>query len=262
MKRYWFKTYIQDVLSKERMQLPDWLFRRLIEFEALAADFGEDGLLPPVKDMAWTLRPVEETKLSEALLSLSEVGEVDQTPEGDWRLIHFHDKQKSEAYDRVKSFRDKRNAMKRDVTEETEDALLSSSSDSLSDSSSEGGGVGEGTNDSWIPETPKQAASHPDIMAYKRVCGGFPGERDYAKIIETIQFLRGKHGDKLEETLKPYWSAWSTRKTKDGKPYSPHSLVWLCEWAMQGEIPRTNGHEPKRTHNKDIIRKAAQHATR
>jgi GIY-YIG catalytic domain-containing protein len=94
MKRYWYKTYVQDILSKERMQMPDWLFRRLVEFEAFAADYGAEGLLPPVKDMAWILRPVEETKLSEALQSLSEVGEAEQTPEG-WRLTHFEERQRA-----------------------------------------------------------------------------------------------------------------------------------------------------------------------
>src|SRR6185436_3361994 len=85
MKRYWYKLYVEDIFSKTRMQLTDWQFRRLIEFEAFAADFGEDGLLPPVADMAWILRPVDETKLSEALMALSQVGEAEETPEG-WRL--------------------------------------------------------------------------------------------------------------------------------------------------------------------------------
>jgi len=89
MKRYWYKMYVEDVFSKKRMQLPDWLFRRLVEFEAFAADFGEDGLLPPVADMAWILRPVDETKLSEALQGLSQVGEVEQTSDGGWRLTSF-----------------------------------------------------------------------------------------------------------------------------------------------------------------------------
>jgi hypothetical protein len=111
--------------------------------------------------------------------------------------------------------------------------------------SEEGGGAGEETKSNWIPETPKQAATHPDIQTFEKVSGRFPGDRDYQKIIETIQFLREKHGDNLVDFLTPYWMAWSTRKNKNNKPYSPSSLVWLCEWAIQGEIPMANGHEPK-----------------
>ncbi len=145
MKRYWYKTYVQDVLSKERMQMPDWLFHRLSEFEAIAADHGEDGLLPPVKDMAWSLRPLSETKLSEALVALSEVGEAEETSSG-WRLTHFENRQQSESYERVKRFREKRNAMKQSETVVTDEAFLSSSSSNSSSGSGsvEGGGVGEG----------------------------------------------------------------------------------------------------------------------
>lgn len=256
MTRFWIKLYLEILEDPKMGRLPNHLWRRGIEFFLLAGKNGDTGALPPVEEMAWALRSSDD-EVRKSLMSLAEIGVVHETPEG-WVVTHFKDRQYSESYERVKRYRNaKRNE------DETEVYLSSSSSDSgFSDSLSEGGGVGEGTNDSRNPETPKQAASHPDIMAYQRICGGFPGERDYAKIIETIQFLRGKYGDKLEETLKPYWLAWSTRRNKDGKPYSPHSLVWLCEWAMQGDVPRANGHEPKRTHNKDIIRKAAQHATR
>jgi len=224
--------------------MPDWLFRRLVEFEAFAADYGAEGLLPPVKDMAWILRPVEETKLSEALQSLSEVGEAEQTPEG-WRLTHFEGRQQSDSYDRVRRFREKRrNDVKRGVTREAEETGLSSSSESVSLSGldSEGGGVGEGV---WIPETPAQALEHPDIQAFKAICGRIPGVQDYALVIETICLLRAKHGTQLTEVVKPYWLAWSTRKTRGGRNYDVASLVWLTEWAVNGQIPRANGSEPK-----------------
>ena len=138
----------------------------------------------------------------------------------------------------------------------------SSSSYSSSYSSVEGGGVGEETN--WIPETPKDAVEHPDIQIYQKVSGRFPGQRDYATVIKTIHYLREKQGEGIVDYLTPYWTAWSTRKTKENKPYSPSSLVWLCEWAMQSEIPKANGHEPKQgesnTQTQDVIRKVAQRA--
>ena len=127
-----------------------------------------------------------------------------------------------------------------------------SSSISISSySSEEGGGVGEGTtvNEPPIPETVREAMEHPDIQLYKQITNGFPGDKNYRPIVEAIQHLRKTHGSNLTEYLMPYWTAWSTRKTKEGKPYSPASLVWLCEWAMQGSMPSANGHEPKQGQN-------------
>lgn len=145
------------------------------------------------------------------------------------------------------------------------DTSLSVSISSSSSVSEEGGGAGEETKpdskSDWLPETPKQAGDHPDIQVYVRVSGRFPGIRDYKGIIETVQCLREKHGDNLEQFLKPYWLAWSTRLTKDKKPYNAASLVWLYEWAMQEQIPIANGHEPKfREDRQAIIRKVAQYA--
>jgi len=280
MKRFWFKTYVEDVFSKTRMQLPDWLFRRLVEFEAFAADFGEDGLLPPVADMAWILRPVDETKLSEALQGLSQVGEVEQTPEG-WRLTHFENRQdKVSTADRTRQSRIRNEVTTRNdmlpprFTNVTDDEtkrykgsnedetspslLLSSESDSLSESEEEEGVGGE---TDWVPETPAQAMKHPDIKVFKAVCGRIPGSYKYELVIETIRLLRAKHGDNLVDELKPYWLAWSSRKGRNGRNYDPSSLVWLTEWAVNDEIPRANGSEPKtQSNNQDIIRKVAQNA--
>lgn len=148
MKRYWVKTHVKDIFSRERMQMPDWLFRRLIEFEAFAADFGEEGLLPSVADMAWSLRPfVDETKLSEALQALSKVGEVEETPRG-WRLTHFEQRQSkvSDAERQRQSRERHEDVTKRDssVTDSvTTPSISISSSDSLSE---EEGGMGGETD--------------------------------------------------------------------------------------------------------------------
>lgn len=96
-----------------------------------------------------------------------------------------------------------------------------------------------------IPETPAEAMKHPDIQAFHEICGGWPGIRDYALVIGTIQLLRARHGAQLVEKVKPCWLAWSTRKTKGGKPYDPGNPAWLTDWAVNGEIPPLNGKEPK-----------------
>lgn len=109
----------------------------------------------------------------------------------------------------------------------------------------EGGGAGEGTSPITIPATPRQALANPFIQAYRDITGIFPGDRDYAVIVDAFAYFAEKHGQTYQEYLRPYWSAWSTRKTRDGKSYNPSSRVWYCEWAMQGSIPAANGHEPQ-----------------
>ena len=263
MKRTWIKLYVEIVDDPKMGRLSDGHWRIAIELFVLAGENGQDGILPPVEDMAWKLRrSVDE--LTTALNALSHVGIVDETPQG-WNVTHFKDRQFSESFERVKRFRNatvtESNATGNADVAEKESP---SSSSSTSSSESEGGGVGEGTD--WIPETPKQAAEHPDIQLFEQVTNGrFPGQRDYATVIETVRFLRGRHGDgeKLVDYLKPYWLAWSTRKTKDGRAYQQNSMVWLCEWAVNEQIPRANGDEPTPGNStQEIIKKVAQNAKR
>jgi hypothetical protein len=263
MKRSWIKLYVEIVDDPKMGRLSDGHWRIAIELFLLAGENGKDGLLPPVDDIAWKLRrSVDE--LADALHALSQVGIVDETSQG-WNVTHFKDRQFSESFERVKRFRNaavtESNADgNADVAENESPSSSTSTSTSISSSDSEGGGMGEGTD--RIPETPRQAAEHPDIKIFQEASGRFPGSRDYAVVIDTIRFLRGQHGEKLVEYLKPYWIAWSTRKTKDGKSYQATSLVWLCEWAMNGQIPSANGSEPKLQpeDRRAAIRKVAQNA--
>jgi hypothetical protein len=178
-------------------------------------------------------------------------------------VTNFKKRQYSDSYERVKRYRERYS----NVTEEDAEALhpssSSSSSISYSDSLEEEGVGGETILP--IPTTPKQAVEHPDIQLYKKITNGFPGRGEYRSVVETIQHLRKEHGSNLTEYLMPFWTAWSTRKGKNGKAYNPASMVWLYEWAMQGRIPSANGHEPQSgelTNTQDVIKKVAQHAKR
>ena len=91
MKRGWIKLYIGMIGNPVMGLLPDWLWRRAIELFLLAGENGDDGLLPPVRDMAWRLRTSEE-KLTEALQALSQVGVVHETPQG-WVVTNFKKRQ-------------------------------------------------------------------------------------------------------------------------------------------------------------------------
>lgn len=247
MKRSWIKLYVEMLDDMKLGPLPVWLKWRFVELLLVAAESDENGMLPPVTQMAWRLR-VNEDDLLKSLGALREIGVV--CPVGDrWKVTNFEKRQAAMSNtERVQEFR-KRSGNKPETkryTDDNEEDVTSSSSSSDSDSvsgSEEGGGAGEGD---WIPETPAQASEHPDIQAFKAICGRIPGVRDYAIVIDTIRLLRAKHGAKLTETVKPCWLAWSTRKTKNGRQYDAASLVWLTEWAVNGQIPPVNGRETRR----------------
>jgi hypothetical protein len=100
----------------------------------------------------------------------------------------------------------------------------------------------------WIPETPIEAKDHPGIQVYERVAGRVPGSRDYKTVVETVRFLaRNRSPDELVDYLAPFWLAWSSRKTRDGRPYAAGNIAWLTEWAVNDEIPRDDGRQPNPT---------------
>ena len=231
MKRFWYKSYVADILSRERMRLPDWQFRRLIEFEAFAAEQGDDGLLPPVKDMAWILRPVDETKLSEALRGLSEVGEVELTPAG-WRLTHFEERQRGESYDRVRKFRD-RNAVKRGETDEARDS--SSLSDSVSDSGGEGAGEGGGlrappastaaAKSEFMDQGAGKAEAQAILLQAAELAALPPSE---VPRVEQVRAMITTYGaEKTLGELRAQRNAWCKTRGRNGKFYSPLNMGWV-----------------------------------
>jgi hypothetical protein len=231
MKRFWYKSYVADILSQERMRLPDWLFRRLIEFEAFAAEFGDDGLLPPVKDMAWILRPVAETKLSEALQGLSEVGEVELTPNG-WRLTHFEERQRGEAYARVKKHRE-RNAVKRGETDETRD------SSSLSSSDSDSGGEGAGRGGKPPPRSAADAVAVSEFLdqgdgrreAQSLLLGAASlaalPPTEYPRVEQVRAMITTYGAEKTLAELRAQRTSWCKTRGRNGRFYSPLNMGWV-----------------------------------
>lgn len=243
MKRQWIKLYVEMLDDPKIGILSIDLKWRFVELLLVAAEGDGSGALPPVTQLAWRLR-VNEDDLIESLRALNASGVVQQQMDI-WKITSFEERQYSEAYERVKRFRNAKsnaNVTESNAESNAEVAEKESPSTSTSYSSSEGEGAGEGV---FIPKNPRQAKANPDIQIYENISGCFPGQRDYVTVIETIQYLRGEHGEKIDDYLKPFWMAWSTRKNKDGKPYRKSSLVWLCEWAMSGDIPKANGTEPK-----------------
>jgi hypothetical protein len=241
--KYWVKLYIEILDDPKMGRLPNHLWRRAVELFLLAGRKGNDGALPPVEEMAWTLR-LDIDKVLEDLHDLAEVGVVHEAEPGVWFVTHFKDRQTSESYDRVKRYRERySNAQcNEDVAEgsSTSTSLSDSDSDSVSVSEEEEGVQGE---EKPRPEqrAPVEMMVNPDVRVYTAVTGGrIPGLTQYRAVMKTVKFLRER--EKLDDKalacfLAPYWNAWLSRKRGNGQPYDPANISWLTEWALNKSIP-------------------------
>ena len=144
MKRYWIKLWLEIIDDPKMGRLPDWLWRRAIELFLLAGENGDDGLLQPVSDLAWRLRPATEDQVTESLQALSKVGVVHETPDG-WAVTNFGKRQEAiSSTERVRQYRKRERNENETKRSNNETANVSDSvSVSPSDSPGEGGAGGE-----------------------------------------------------------------------------------------------------------------------
>jgi hypothetical protein len=273
--RFWIKLYIEILDDPKMGRLANHLWRRAVELFLFAGREGNDGALPPVEEMAWTLR-LPEGKLLEDLHGLAEVGVVhavrsaavippaDQPggampkPQpGSWFVTHFKERQSAvPVEERVRRYRMRNDHLSRsqaaaqgqNVTDRYQDGneaegvvststLIFESDSSLEDKEQ----VQAEENLRALPSSPAEAVLHPDVGVFTAVTGGrIPGLAQYRAVIETVRLLRGR--EKLEDQalvryLAPYWQAWSGRSRLDGRPYDPGNISWLTEWALNGTVP-------------------------
>jgi hypothetical protein len=59
------------------------------------------------------------------------------------------------------------------------------------------------------------------------------------RILDALQIVQDKQGgpQAAVDYLKPYWKAWTERKTVDGTQFSKTNTTWLLEWAVAETIP-------------------------
>ena len=93
MAIYWIKLYCEILDDPKIGKMPEWLFARFVKLLLMAGREGKDGMLPPVEDMLWILRPLDEGKMLESLRMLEEVGVTHQAGDGRWCIVNFAKRQ-------------------------------------------------------------------------------------------------------------------------------------------------------------------------
>jgi len=89
--KYWIKLYHEILHDPKMGKLPDGVWRRAIEMFLLAGELDDDGQLPPIADMAWTLR-LDEGVLRKDLDALVEAEIVIET-DGHWVVTNYTKRQ-------------------------------------------------------------------------------------------------------------------------------------------------------------------------
>jgi hypothetical protein len=274
--RSWVKLYIEILDDPKMGRLAHHHWRRVIELILLAGRTGNDGALPPVEEMAWTLR-LSPDRMLEDLHSLAEVGVVHEAQPGTWIVTNFARRQSPVPLEeRVRMSKLRKAAVTKRYQSGNVDAAADSTStsasesDSDSDSVSDSGSVSDSASESGsdsgtqpenslrLPGSPAEALAHPDLQVFLAATGGrVPAMEQYRIVIETVRLLRtGKRLDDagLAAYLEPFWRAWTSRRRRDGKPYDRGNISWLTEWAVNGALPST---APAET-SADVIRSVAR----
>jgi DnaD/phage-associated family protein len=105
MARPWVKHWLSKLADPKIAKLPDWMWRRLAEFEMLAGYEDADGKLPPVDDIVFMLH-LAPNKVEEALRALSKVGVVHQETDGSWHVNGWKRAQNSASKERTQKYRE------------------------------------------------------------------------------------------------------------------------------------------------------------
>jgi hypothetical protein len=105
--KYWLKLYHEMLHDYKMFSLSDRLYRRVIECFLMAGEKNEDGILPSIQEMAFTLR-TDEDELARELRDIEDTGILTSYDDG-WIVTNFSERQAaiSDA-ERVRRWRDRR----------------------------------------------------------------------------------------------------------------------------------------------------------
>ena len=103
---YWIKLYTEILHDPKMARMNDHLWRRTIELFCMAGELHQEGLLPPIEDIAWTFRTSTE-QLESDLIELQKYG-ILIFADNQWIVRKFAERQSpSQAALRMRKYREK-----------------------------------------------------------------------------------------------------------------------------------------------------------
>lgn len=91
VSKYWIKLYHEILYDRKSASLDDRLWRRMIECFLFAGELDNNGHLPAIEDMSWTLRITEE-ELETDLIELQRIG-ILAMQDNQWYVTNFSKRQ-------------------------------------------------------------------------------------------------------------------------------------------------------------------------
>jgi len=253
---YWIKLYTEILDDPKMAMLDDHLWRRFYEFCLVAGKGNKGGALPTVDQMAWLLRTDAEG-LQDDVTALVEIGLLSWNADN-LTVTNFSKRQdKMSNAEKQMKFRERLQKdeyySNQDVTESNKTALpkvteiTDNRIDNRIDNREEQKQKSAPAPASFRPLSISQTGDPFYIQVYSSVTGqtAIPGG-ELPKVLPAMDGLRTKYPtvETMTAYLKPYFENWKTRKTKDGRHYSPSNCAWLYDLAIAGDPLPTDKKPP------------------
>lgn len=103
--KYWIKLYLDMLDDPAVGRLSDALYRTFLQCMLAAGEAGDDGILPPIRDLAWRLR-MKPHILAQRLEALGKAGLLEKNTDESWLVAGFKERQgPSPVKDRMRRYR-------------------------------------------------------------------------------------------------------------------------------------------------------------
>lgn len=231
MAGYWLKLYTEILDDPKYYRLSDNAKLGMYELMLVAKKTGQDGHLPSVDDIEfytrrsaeWWNQVIDELKRIEFIVA-NDTGDKIRKFEERQRALTNNEKQQ---YHR-EGLHKKEFTCNRNVTD-LSPKVTESKSTEIEIEKEESKSTAQAPqffNTGW----------HDQVFILATGISGIP-RGDAPKVYEALDALRSKFTTEVDMVayLKPYFEAWTSKKTKDGRHFSKSNCAWLYDWALAGD---------------------------
>ena len=233
MAGYWLKLYTEILDDPKYYRLSDNAKLGMYELMMVAKKVGQDGHLPSVDDIEFYTRrtvswwqPVIDELKAINFITDNTTGLVIRKFEERQAAIPSDEKQRK--------YREAQHKKDYSGYEPVTDALRKVT-ESKSKSKSTEIEKEEKKNTGFAPQF-FNTGWHEQVFIMATGISGIP-RGDAPKVYEALDAMRKRFTTESEmvDYLKPYYEAWTSKRTKDGRHFSKSNCAWLYDWALAGD---------------------------